>query len=212
VFVLGGLQGAMDWYMVASGLVDDPRVSHFRLTAHLGLAFLIFGAMLWIALDLAVPRRTAPASAPSHLAGWIAALVFFQVLLGGLVAGIRAGKAYNTFPLMNGHLVPPETFMIEPWWRNFFYNMATVQLDHRIAAWLLLLLVAWLWARVQWIDADFRARAAANLLATALVVQFALGVWTLLTAVPVALVAAHQFVAVLVFGAALFCAHALRRA
>jgi cytochrome c oxidase assembly protein subunit 15 len=211
VFALGGLQGAMGWYMVKSGLVDDPRVSQFRLTAHLGLAFLIFGSLTWIALDLLAPRRTAPANAPSRLAGWVAGLVFLQVLLGGLVAGIRAGKAYNTFPLMNGHLVPPETFMIEPWWRNFFYNMATVQLDHRIAAWLLVALVALLWARVQWIDAAPRARAAANLLAIALVVQFALGVWTLLAAVPVALGAAHQFVAVLVFGAALFCAHALRK-
>jgi cytochrome c oxidase assembly protein subunit 15 len=211
VFALGGLQGAIGWYMVKSGLVDDPRVSQFRLTAHLGLAFLIFGAMLWIALDLLVPRRTAPANAPSRLAGWVAGLVFLQVLLGGLVAGIRAGKAYNTFPLMNGHLVPPETFMIDPWWRNFFYNMATVQLDHRLAAWLLVALVAWLWARVQWIDADARARTAASLLAITLAVQFALGVWTLLAAVPVALGAAHQFVAVLVFGAALSCAHALRK-
>jgi len=211
VFVLGGLQGAMGWYMVKSGLVDDPRVSQFRLTAHLGLAFLIFGAMLWIALDLLFPRRTAAAEAPSRLAAVVAGLVFLQVLLGGLVAGIRAGKAYNTFPLMNGHLVPPETFMLEPWWKNFFYNMATVQLDHRLAAWLLFALVAWLWARVAWIDATPRARTAANLLATAFVAQFALGVWTLLAAVPVALGAAHQFVAVLVFGAALACTHALRK-
>jgi cytochrome c oxidase assembly protein subunit 15 len=211
VFALGGLQGALGWYMVQSGLVDDPRVSQFRLTAHLGLAFLIFGAMLWIALGLLAPRRTAPDEAPSRLAAIVAGLVFVQVLLGGLVAGIRAGKAYNTFPLMNGHLVPPETFVIDPWWKNFFYNMATVQLDHRLAAWLLLVLVTWLWARVSWIDAAPRARVAANLLAAAFVAQFALGVWTLLAAVPVALGAAHQFVAVLVFGAALFCAHALRK-
>ena len=211
VFVLGGLQGAMGWYMVKSGLVDDPRVSPFRLTAHLGLAFLIFGAMLWIALDLFHPRRNASPNAPSWLAGWVAALVFLQVLLGGLVAGIRAGKAYNTFPLMNGHFVPPETFMIDPWWKNFFYNMATVQLDHRMVAWLLLALVAWLWARVSWLDAGPRAHTAVNLLALAFVVQFALGVWTLLAAVPVALGAAHQFVAILVFGAALYCAHALRK-
>jgi cytochrome c oxidase assembly protein subunit 15 len=211
VFALGGLQGALGWYMVQSGLVDDPRVSQFRLTAHLGLAFLIFGAMLWIALGLLTPQRTARDEAPSRLAAIVAGLVFVQVLLGGLVAGIRAGKAYNTFPLMNGHFVPPETFMIDPWWKNFFYNMATVQLDHRLAAWLLLVLVAWLWARVSWIDAAPRARVAANLLAVAFVAQFALGVWTLLAAVPVALGAAHQFVAVLVFGAALFCAHALRK-
>ena len=211
VFVLGGLQGAMGWYMVKSGLVDDPRVSQFRLTAHLGLAFLIFGAMLWIALDLLHPRRNASPNAPSWLAGWVAALVFVQVLLGGLVAGIRAGKAYNTFPLMNGHFVPPETFMIDPWWKNFFYNMATVQLDHRMVAWLLLALVAWLWARVSWLDPGPRARTAVNLLALAFVVQFALGVWTLLAAVPVALGAAHQFVAILVFGAVLYCAHALRK-
>jgi cytochrome c oxidase assembly protein subunit 15 len=211
VFALGGLQGALGWYMVKSGLVDDPRVSQFRLTAHLGLAFLIFGAMLWIALGLLSPRRSAPVDAPSRLAAVVAAVVFLQVLLGGLVAGIRAGKAYNTFPLMNGHLVPPETFMIDPWWKNFFYNMATVQLDHRLVAWLLVALVAWLWARVSWIDAGPRARLAAHLLAVALIGQFALGVWTLLAAVPVALGAAHQFVAVLVFGAALFCAHALRR-
>jgi cytochrome c oxidase assembly protein subunit 15 len=101
--------------------------------------------------------------------------------------------------------------MLEPWWKNFFYNMATVQLDHRLAAWLLFALVAWLWARVAWIDATPRARTAANLLATAFVAQFALGVWTLLAAVPVALGAAHQFVAVLVFGAALACTHALRK-
>jgi cytochrome c oxidase assembly protein subunit 15 len=211
VFVLGGVQGAMGWYMVKSGLVDDPRVSQFRLTAHLGLAFLIFGAMLWIALDLLHPRRTAPAAAPSRLAGWIAVLVFAQVLLGGLVAGIRAGKAYNTFPLMDGHLVPPETFMIDPWWKNFFYNMATVQLDHRLMAWLLLALVGWLWWRVLRFAADARARVAAHLLAILFAVQFALGVWTLLLRVPVALGAAHQFVAVLVFGAALLCAHALRK-
>jgi cytochrome c oxidase assembly protein subunit 15 len=211
VFVLGGLQGAMGWYMVASGLVDEPRVSHLRLTAHLGLAFLILGAMLWIAFDLLFPRREGQDRGLARFAGVVAALVFLQVLLGGLVAGIRAGKAYNTFPLMNGHLVPPETFMLEPWWLNFFNNMATVQLDHRLVAWLLVLLVPWLWWRVRSAGVPPRARAAAHLLLVTLAVQFALGVWTLLAAVPVALGAAHQGVATLVFAAALLAAHALRR-
>ena len=211
VFVLGGLQGAMGWYMVSSGLVDEPRVSHLRLTAHLGLAFLILGAMLWIAFDLLYPDRAARRTPGlARLAGAIAGLVFLQVLAGGLVAGIRAGKAYNTFPLMNGHVVPPETFMLEPWWLNFFNNMATVQLDHRLLAWLLLLLVPWLWWRVRHSDATARARIAAHLLLGTLVAQFALGVATLLAAVPVGLGAAHQGVATLVFAAALLTAHALR--
>jgi cytochrome c oxidase assembly protein subunit 15 len=211
VFVLGGLQGAMGWYMVASGLVDEPRVSHLRLTAHLGLAFLILGAMLWVAFDLLYPRREGRDRGLARFAGVVAALVFLQVLLGGLVAGIRAGKAYNTFPLMNGHLVPPETFMLEPWWLNFFNNMATVQLDHRLIAWLLVLLVPWLWWRVRSAGVPARARVAAHLLLAALLAQFALGVWTLLEAVPVALGAAHQGVATLVFAAALLTAHALRK-
>lgn len=215
VFALGGLQGAMGWYMVASGLVDEPRVSHFRLTAHLGIAFLIFGAMLWIALDLLWPRgdrAKADTSAPMRLATVAAALVFLQVLAGGLVAGIRAGKAYNTFPLMNGHAVPPELFMLEPWWLNFFNNMATVQFDHRLLAWALLLVAPWLWWQVRRSANDARARLAASLLLGLVVAQFALGVATLLAAVPVGLGAAHQGVAVLVFGAALFVAHALRDA
>jgi cytochrome c oxidase assembly protein subunit 15 len=213
VFVLGGLQGAMGWYMVASGLVDEPRVSHLRLTAHLGIAFLILGAMLWIAFDLLSPRRADAGRAtavPTRLATAVAGLVFVQVLAGGLVAGIRAGKAYNTFPLMNGNLVPPETFMLEPWWRNFFDNMAAVQLDHRLLAWLLVFLVPWLWWRVRRSGASRAARVGADLLLWLIALQFGLGVATLLAVVPVGLAAAHQGVATLVFTAALFTAHALR--
>ena len=138
IFVLGGLQGAVGWVMVQSGLVDDPRVSQFRLTAHLGLAFAIFGAMLWTALSLASPARVDHASASlrslRRFAYAIAALIFVMVLSGGFVAGIRAGFAYNTFPLMAGRIVPPEIMMLEPWWKNLFWNMATVQFDHRLAA------------------------------------------------------------------------------
>src|SRR5262245_49769098 len=210
IFALGALQGAVGWYMVASGLVDEPRVSHLRLATHLGLAFLILGAMLWVAFALIFPRRVdGAAPGDARLAGIMAALVFLQVLAGALVAGIRAGKAYNTFPLMNGHLVPPETLSLDPWWLNFFNNMATVQLDHRLLAWLLLAGVTWLWLRVRRSDAGPRARRGASLLLGLVVVQFALGVATLLLVVPVPLAAAHQGVATLVFAAALYTAHAL---
>ena len=216
IFVLGGLQGAMGWYMVKSGLVEDPRVSQFRLTAHLGLAFVIFGAMQWVAMSLLFPGRVESGresvrSARSW-AGWLAVLVFAMVLTGGLVAGIRAGFAYNTFPLMNGSVVPPEIMMIEPWWRNFFWNMATVQFDHRLGAWLLAFLVPVLWWKVLRADVPSRARTGAHLMLAMLALQVALGITTLLLVVPLPLAAAHQAGAVLLFASALNLAHALRRA
>ena len=210
IFALGGLQGAMGWYMVQSGLVDDPRVSQYRLAAHLGIALLIYAAMLWIALDLLSPRGTEARRGLRRFAFALAVLVFAMALSGGLVAGIRAGLAYNTFPLMNGHLVPPGMFVIEPWYLNFFANMATVQFDHRLVAWLLALLVPWFWLRVRRAQASPRARMAAGVLLAALVLQIAMGIATLLLAVPVPLAAAHQAGALLVFTAALLTAHSLR--
>jgi cytochrome c oxidase assembly protein subunit 15 len=212
IFGLGALQGALGWYMVKSGLVDNPRVSQYRLTAHLGLAFLIYAAMLWVALDLLFPR-THPGTVSAGLRRFafaLVALIFAMVLSGGLVAGIRAGLAYNTFPLMNGRLVPPEIFSLEPWYLNFSSNMATVQFDHRLIAWLLALLVPWFWLRVRREAVPSRAKLGAHLLLAALALQIALGIATLMLAVPVPLAAAHQAGALLVFSAALFAAHSLR--
>jgi cytochrome c oxidase assembly protein subunit 15 len=215
IFVLGGLQGAMGWYMVQSGLVDDPRVSQFRLTAHLGLALAIFAAMFWVGLSLAHPRHATLTSALQRsVRTWaigVAALVYVMALSGGFVAGIRAGFAYNTFPLMNGHLVPPEIFTIEPWWHNFFWNMATVQFDHRVLAWLLAIVVPVLWWKLRTTDGlPSRARWGGHLLVALVATQIALGIATLLYVVPIPLAAAHQAGAVLVFAAALNVAHALR--
>jgi cytochrome c oxidase assembly protein subunit 15 len=216
IFVLGALQGALGWYMVQSGLVDDPRVSQLRLTAHLGLALLIFAAMLWTALSLLEPPLEPPRTVPASLrrfAQGLAALVFVMALSGGLVAGIRAGFAYNSFPLMNGRLVPSDILMIDPWYLNFVNNMATVQFDHRLIAWTLALLVPILWWRVRIATgASRRSRLAAHLLLGMLAVQIALGIATLLLVVPLPLAALHQAGAVLLFAAALNAAHALSRA
>ena len=217
-FILGGLQGAMGWYMVKSGLVDDPRVSQYRLAAHLGLAFLIFGLMGWTGLGLLQPRKAAsaaasaptPVSATQRLGNWLVALVFIMVLSGALVAGIRAGLAYNTFPLMNGHFVPPEIFMVEPLWLNFFTNMATVQFDHRMLAWLLMALIPWFAWRI-WRETP-AARPAAVALTLWLAIQVGLGIATLLMQVPVALGAAHQAGAMVLFGLVIWANHAIRRA
>jgi cytochrome c oxidase assembly protein subunit 15 len=215
IFVLGALQGAMGWYMVKSGLVDDPQVSQFRLTAHLGLAIVIFAEMFWVALSLTEARRVARADPAVRAARWwahaIKGLVFLQILSGGFVAGIRAGFAYNTFPLMNGAVIPPEIMMIEPWWRNFFYNMATVQFDHRVLAWLLAFTVPVLWWKAARLGALApQARMAAHLLLAMLAVQIALGILTLIHVVPLPLAAAHQAGAVLLMAAALNLAHKLR--
>ena len=162
----------MGWYMVQSGLVDDPRVSQFRLTAHLCLAFVIFGAMFWTALSLlvrrSVERRSAARRSAFRFALGVAALVLFMVATGGMVAGIRAGFAYNTFPLMNGAWVPPELLMLDPWWKNFFWNMATVQFDHRLTAYALVAAVGLLWWKLHRVDdAPPRARRAVLLFACA---------------------------------------------
>ena len=201
----------MGWYMVKSGLVDEPRVSHLRLTAHLGLAFLIFAAQFWVALDLLSPR-SARLQAPPALARfsqWLAGLVFLMVLSGGLVAGLRAGLAYNTFPLMHGHIVPPDMFLIEPWYANFIGNMGTVQFDHRMIAWTLATLIPILWRKTVKSTVSSGARLAAHCLLAGLVIQFSLGVATLLLQVPVALGAAHQAGAVILFSAALALMHEL---
>ena len=213
IFALGGLQGAMGWYMVKSGLVDDPRVSQYRLTAHLSIALAIYATMLWTALGLIYPGASATGAAQSRLRGFswiITALIAYMVVTGGFVAGIRAGLAYNTFPLMNGHLLPPEMFLLDPWYLNFFSNMATVQFDHRLGAWLLAFAVPWFWMQSRREALPPRARFAIHLLLGMLALQIGLGIATLLLVVPVPLAAAHQGGAVLLLGAALLANHSLR--
>jgi cytochrome c oxidase assembly protein subunit 15 len=211
IFVLGGLQGAMGWYMVQSGLVDDPRVSQFRLAAHLALALLIFASMFWIALSLTTRRRAVNRGGLVYAANAVVALVFTLAVSGAFVAGIRAGFAYNTFPLMNGAWVPPEIGLLDPWWKNPFWNMATVQFDHRLLAWVLALAVPLLCWRVCVAPGTTRrARSAALLLVAALAAQVALGIATLLLVVPVHVAACHQAGALLLFACALLLAHAVR--
>jgi cytochrome c oxidase assembly protein subunit 15 len=215
IFVLGGLQGFMGWYMVMSGLVNDPHVSQYRLTAHLGLAFIIFAALFWVALGLLSPEREKSADNRTiqslrRFSFGLTSLIFIMVLSGGFVAGIRAGLAYNTFPLMNGHFIPPEIFILEPWYRNFFDNMATVQFDHRLIAWLLAFLVPFFWFRSRKVELSDATRLACNFLLLMLAVQISLGIATLLYVVPIPLAASHQGGAMLLFAISLWVSHRLR--
>jgi cytochrome c oxidase assembly protein subunit 15 len=215
IFLLGGLQGAMGWYMVKSGLVDNPHVSQYRLTAHLGLAFVIYAAMLRVALGLLFPVGTSYGngrlrSLRSFSIG-LTTLIFIMILSGGFVAGIRAGLAYNTFPLMDGHLIPPDLFLLEPWYRNLFDNMTTVQFNHRLIAWTLAILVPVFWFKSRNVPLPGSTHLACNLLFLMLAVQIALGIATLLLVVPLPLAAAHQAGAMLLFTAALWVNHQLRQ-
>ena len=214
IFLLGGLQGAMGWYMVKSGLVDNPHVSQYRLTAHLGLAFIIYAAMLWVALGLLFPKGSLHGDerlrSLRRFSRALTTLIFIMILSGGFVAGIRAGLAYNTFPLMDGHFIPTDIFILEPWYRNFFDNMATVQFDHRMIAWMLAFLVPLFWFRSRQLPLPPSTRLACNLLLIMLAVQISLGIATLLLVVPLHLAAAHQGGAVLLFTVALWVSHRLR--
>lgn len=214
VFALGGLQGALGWYMVASGLVDVPRVSPYRLAAHLGLAFAILALMLWIALDLVHTPPSAPRPASRGLARAslaLSALVFVMVLSGAFVAGTHAGFAFNTFPLMGDRLIPTGLFAIEPWWRNPFEHIPLVQLDHRLLAVAVAAASVAIWIRCRSrVDLPPRARLAAHTLLGALAIQLALGLATLLLVVPVPIAAAHQGGAVVLFSVTIWLAAELR--
>jgi len=212
MFVLGGMQGVLGWYMVKSGLIDVPHVSQYRLTAHLVAAFIIYAYMFWVAMSLLFPRAD-DASKHSWYGKTLAlfVLVSTTVVSGGFVAGLKAGKIYNTFPMMGDQWFPPGLMALEPFWRNFFDNMTTVQFDHRYLAITTFVIVVFYWFKARSADVPARARPALNALLHTAVLQVALGIATLLLAVPVILGATHQGVAMLLFTIALYLVHALRR-
>jgi cytochrome c oxidase assembly protein subunit 15 len=207
LFVLGGLQGALGWFMVASGLSERTDVSQYRLVAHLGLALVIYAAILWTALPL-LRGEWPPVRREHRLFRWslvVLALIFVQILLGGFVAGTDAGLTYNTWPLMDGRLIPEDAY---PNWLAPFEDVTTIQFNHRMMAYIVAATAVALWYT------GWRARAAAttgNVLLAALVVQMLLGIWTLIAVMPIWLAALHQTGAVVLLTAALVHADALRR-
>lgn len=209
MFVLGGLQGLLGWYMVKSGLVDDPHVSQYRLTAHLVAAFLIYAYMFWVALGLLYGNHYAPRRWYRRSVG-LTALIALTVVSGGFVAGLKAGLIYNTFPKMGAAWIPYGMFALEPGWRNFFDNLVTAQFDHRLLAISTLFLVVIYWAQARYAAFEPRLRRATHVLLALVILQVALGIATLLLKVPTALAVTHQGVALLLFTAALYLSHGLR--
>ncbi|UWQ85356.1 heme A synthase [Leisingera caerulea] len=202
--LLGGVQGAIGWWMVASGVTQGEgmtAVASYRLAVHLGLAFVILGFIAWYVLmlgreerELMQARRAKEAKLFSLSTG-LMHFAFLQILLGALVAGIDAGRSYTDWPLMGGQVIPPNPFMIEPLWKNFFENPGLVQFIHRVAGYLLFAfaVVAWLRGRS---SAHARTRFAFNAVFAALSVQVLLGIITVVHAAPLHAAITHQLVAI----------------
>jgi cytochrome c oxidase assembly protein subunit 15 len=207
LLALGALQGAIGWWMVASGLVDRPDVSHIRLAIHLLTALAIFAGLLWVALDLlrlAVDGEARPARMPTS-AIWMLSLLFLQYLFGAYVAGLDAGYAYSSWPKMGGEWFPADAPMLEPWLRNFADNPIMVQFVHR---WLAFAVAAAALALAGAAWSKGHKEAAATLVG-AVTLQILLGILTLLSGVELWIAAAHQATAVLLLAAALVTAHRL---
>ena len=197
VFVLGGAQGVLGWYMVRSGLVDEPRVSQYRLAAHLSLAVVIYVYLLALAMHVFGSRRSEPrpesGSGPAGRLAFAAAVtVFVTLVMGAFVAGLKAGHVYPTFPMMGEFWVPPGMFESAPWWRNFFENPVTAQFTHRVLAFASCIVVIAAWGASLRTDLPRRVRRWAHASLVAIAVQVSLGVSTLLLHVPVPLAAGHQ--------------------
>ncbi|MEM9014014.1 MAG: COX15/CtaA family protein [Pseudomonadota bacterium] len=206
VFLLGGLQGVMGWYMVQSGLSERVDVSQYRLAAHLSLAVILFACVFWLALNMTQgERRLAPRGAYFLSLGFAAA-VFVQMGLGALVAGLRAGKTFNTWPLMDGRFFPKGYFTNAPGFSDLFETIAAVQFNHRMGAYILTALAIWLWFSLR--RTAFAPRA--KMVLAAVFAQAALGVWTVVAATPLSLGLLHQLGALIVFGAALYLLHGMR--
>ena len=213
-FVLGGLQGLLGWYMVKSGLIDQPHVSQYRLTAHLSLALIIYCYLLWLLLDLLRPHPRTSDAAPKVARGaaaFLFGLVAITIVSGGFVAGLKAGFAYNTFPKMGDQWLPPAGWLLQPGWRNLFENIATVQFDHRVLALLTLIAVLGFWVHSLKKPLPIGTKTAIHVLALVAIAQVGLGIATLLLHVPVALGVAHQAGALTLLTVALYVNHQLGR-
>jgi cytochrome c oxidase assembly protein subunit 15 len=213
ILLLGFAQGGLGWYMVESGLVARPEVSQYRLVAHLTLALAIYAAIFWVALGI-VRDRAYPdlGSVWQRMAEAVIGLVGLTIAAGGFVAGTRAGLTYNTFPLMDGRLVPEGYAQFRPFILNWFENIAAVQFDHRLLAVATAVVIALVWVAGQRADLEKSVRAALHALAAVAALQVALGIATLLLVVPIPLAAAHQAAAVMLLTAAIVFRHTLRRA
>ena len=198
LFILGGLQGALGWYMVASGLIDRVDVSQYRLAAHLTLASVLITVIIWTISSLE-RRHQRPRGVDAWTAAILLLLVILQIGAGGFVAGLDAGKGYNTWPLMDGKIIPQGLTVMQPIWHNVFENALTVQFNHRVLAYAIFIIAVWHSAKTF----SFSSMVLSYLIFT----QACLGIFTLLMHVPLGFALLHQATAMLVLAAAVWNLH-----
>jgi len=207
IFILGGLQGLLGWYMVKSGLVNDPSVSQYRLTAHLSLAVFLYGCLLWVTLSMARGRTVFVrnhSGARTFFAWCVVLLVGLMIITGGFMAGTKAGHVHNTFPQIDGAWIPANIWAMDPWWMNLFENVTTIQAVHRYLAMFTAVFT------ICFCLANLRRSFVVVLMLLVVIGQFTLGVMTLLGQVPVHLGVAHQAVAILLLTTAIVALHRIK--
>ena len=215
MFILGGLQGLLGWYMVKSGLVNDPHVSQYRLTAHLMLAVAIYSYILWIALDLIADEKPVIGFTTdiSKLPGKTLVLLIFVIVTmvsGGFVAGLKAGLIYNTFPLMGDSLIAPGVYAMQPWYQAMLEDAITVQFNHRLLALTTFFLIIAVYLYQLRLSLPSRTKMLFNFVLIASILQVSLGISTLLLRVPVAIAASHQAVALVLLTTLILLLHHLK--
>jgi cytochrome c oxidase assembly protein subunit 15 len=208
ILFMGGFQGFLGWYMVKSGLVKEPDVSHYRLAAHLITAFITFAYTFWVALDLLDAKKLQRAHyGINRSLKMLLILVLIQIVWGAYVAGLNAGKVYNSWPKMGEQWIADGVTAMQPFWLNFVEGIAGVQFLHRYLAYLVVGLILYLYFKGKGLDLIKGQKVAMNVLLITVSLQFVLGVFTLLYAVPISLGLFHQLGAFLLLGSVVFAMH-----
>jgi len=213
LFLLGGLQGLMGWYMVKSGLVNDPHVSQYRLTAHLSLAVLIYAIMVWLLLSHNQIKKTLTSNfrpRGDRFIKWLIGLIGLMIISGGFMAGTKAGFIYNTFPKMGDAWMPDHLFALSPWWKNFFENTVTIQFQHRVSALVTLVVIIGFYLYMRRTPREL-VKVGINLLLILALVQVSLGILTLVLKVPIMVGVMHQGGAILLLTAAIYTAFQIKK-
>ena len=204
LFSMGAMQAGIGWWMVKSGLVKNPDVSHFRLAIHLITAFLTCAFTLWVALPLILPKKRSGNKKLLKLTSWLFVLVIIQIIYGAFVAGLNAGRICNTWPKMEGEWIPGSIFSMNPFWQNFIENHYAIQFIHRTLAFIIVFFVLYIWNEGGKIKINYLQKKSFNILLSLVMFQIVIGIFTLILVVPISLALIHQLVAFLLLMSIIF--------